>query len=65
VSTGIFAEKDLSRARSRGRPRGPHVPAVTLDLALAVIASSAVPLLLLDGNLTIIVASASFALRLG
>jgi two-component sensor histidine kinase len=37
----------------------PH-QAVTLDLALAVIASSDVPLLLLDEDLTIVVASLSF-----
>lgn len=36
------------------------MPAVTLDLALAVIASSHTPQLLLDGDLTIIVASTSF-----
>jgi two-component sensor histidine kinase len=41
------------------------VPAVTLDLALAVIASSDAPLLLLDGNLTIIAASKSFCQAFG
>jgi two-component sensor histidine kinase len=41
------------------------MPAVTLDLALAVIASSDAPLLLLDGNLTIIVASKSFCQAFG
>lgn len=41
------------------------MPAVTLDLALAVIASSDVPLLLLDGNFTVIVASRSFCQTFG
>jgi two-component sensor histidine kinase len=65
VSIGIFAKKDSSRAPFYGRPPGPPVPVVTLDLALAVIASSNAPLLLLDGNLKIIVASKSFCHAFG
>jgi two-component sensor histidine kinase len=41
----------------------PHVPpdsAVALDLALALVASSTTPLLLLDGDLTVVAASKSF-----
>jgi len=60
VSTGFFVESDPSFAGSYERPFGPSLPAVTLDLALAVIASSDAPLLLLDSNLTIVVASKSF-----
>jgi two-component sensor histidine kinase len=64
MSTGIFAENDTSRAILRATVR-PPVPAVTLDLALAVIASSDAPLLLLDGNLIIVVASKSFCHAFG
>ena len=46
-----------SLARPIGRP--PH-PAVTFNLALALVASSNAPLLLLDGNLQVVVASPSF-----
>ena len=41
------------------------MPSVTLDLALAVIASSDVPLLLLDASFTVIVASRSFCQAFG
>ena len=41
-------------------PQAPLPPAVALNLALAVVASSNAPLLLLDGNLIVIAASASF-----
>jgi hypothetical protein len=54
VSTGIFAENNSSR-----EPFARHVPAVTMDLALAVIAFSDAPPLLLDGTLKIIVAGKS------
>ncbi len=37
-----------------------HVEAAGLSMVLAVIASSDAPLLLLDGNLTVITASVSF-----
>jgi two-component sensor histidine kinase len=38
----------------------PHEPDVTLGLALALVASSSAPLLLLDRDLTVVAASASF-----
>ncbi|MGD0866603.1 MAG: sensor histidine kinase [Rhizomicrobium sp.] len=41
-------------------PRTTSPPDVALDLALAVVASSTAPLLLLDGDLTLIAASKSF-----
>ena len=41
-------------------PQAPLPPAVALNLALAVVASSNAPLLLLDRNLTVIAASGSF-----
>jgi len=41
-------------------PRPPIPPAVALNLALAVVASSNAPLLLLDDSLTVIAASTSF-----
>jgi len=41
-------------------PRTPVPPAVALNLALAVVASSNAPVLLLDSNLTVIAASKSF-----
>ena len=41
-------------------PRPTARPDVSLDLALAVVASSTAPLLLLDGDLTLIAASKSF-----
>jgi two-component sensor histidine kinase len=41
-------------------PQAPLSPAVALNLALAVVASSNAPLLLLDSNLTVIAASKSF-----
>jgi two-component sensor histidine kinase len=41
-------------------PQTSVLPAVTLDLALAVVAYSNAPILLLDGNLTVIAASNSF-----
>jgi two-component system, sensor histidine kinase PdtaS len=41
-------------------PRTPVPPAVALNLALAVVASSSAPVLLLDSSLTVIAASKSF-----
>ena len=41
-------------------PRTPVPPAVALNLALAVVASSNAPVLLLDSSLTVIAASKSF-----
>jgi len=38
----------------------PTTPEVALNLALAVVASSTAPLLLLDGDLTVLAASTSF-----
>jgi two-component system, sensor histidine kinase PdtaS len=49
-----------SPKRATGAHPAPPHQAVTLDLALAVIASSNVPLLLLDDNLRVVVASLSF-----
>jgi two-component sensor histidine kinase len=41
-------------------PHAPSVPAVALNLALAVVASSVAPLLLLDKDLVVVAASTSF-----
>ena len=41
-------------------PRSPPISDVSLNLALALVAASAVPLLLLDSDLTVIAASTSF-----
>ena len=41
-------------------PPPPSDPAIALNLALAVVASSTAPLLLLDEDLTVVAASSSF-----
>ena len=46
-------------------PQVPLPPAVALNLALAVVASSNAPILLLDGSLTVIAASGSFCRAFG
>ena len=51
--------RSFQKGAANGSP-SPPVPAVALNLALAVVASSNAPLLLLDGSLTVIAASGSF-----